>query len=82
MGQIISFDNTRRPERRATVRPQPTGRKGFPNHHVQNAIVNQWLDGKDVRTLGQQLRREYGARFGEGTVQRILRDRVRFEEAA
>lgn len=80
MAKIIAFDGARPPRRNETVRPKHTGNKGYPNHLVRESIVNQFVRREDVsvRELGRQLRREYGPRFGERTVERMLRDSLRF----
>lgn len=84
MGKVIAFNDAGKAARSARVRPQPTTKKGYPNHFVQQAIISEFVAGKDVRSLGRQLRREYGPRFGESYAQRVLREAVHFggKEAA
>lgn len=84
MGKLIVINDAGRVRRAATVRPHPTGKRGYPNHYVREAIIAEFVNGKDVRKLGRDLGRAYGPRFGERYANKVLREAVRFggKEAA
>ncbi len=83
MGKVIAFNDAGKARRSATVRPQPTTKKGYLNHHLKDAIVRQWLtaDG-NLWQITKDLRKVYGAQIRLRTVERVIKESVRFEQEA